>query len=98
MSWERHCESSCAARPAFKFEGQAGNGGQAGPGIGVLSAPAGVAEADAGAEGAAGFLGAGCSAFFEGARIAWSVVPSMRGMNSTRPASPISRIRRLMIL
>ena len=40
---------------------------------------------------AAGFgLGAGCSAFLEGAKIACSVVPSMRGMNSTIPASPMS--------
>ena len=46
---------------------------------------------------ASAFRGA-CSDFFEGARMACRVVPSMRGMNSTRPASPISRIKRLMIL
>ena len=39
-----------------------------------------------------------CVALFAGAMIACSVVPSMRGMNSTNPASPISMIRRLMIL
>jgi hypothetical protein len=42
----------------------------------------------AGGLGAAGFLGG--SAFLPGARMACSVVPSMRGMNSTMPASPIS--------
>jgi hypothetical protein len=42
----------------------------------------------AGGLGAAGFLGG--SAFLPGARIACSVVPSIRGMNSTMPASPIS--------
>ena len=49
----------------------------------------------AGGFGAAGFLGG--SAFFPGERIACSVVPSMRGMNSTMPASPISMIKRLMM-
>ena len=46
------------------------------------------------------FTGAGActSAFLLGARIACRVVPSMRGMNSTVPASPMSRIRRLIIL
>src|ERR1700678_958831 len=42
----------------------------------------------AGGLGAAGFLGG--SAFLPGARMACSVVPSMRVMNSTMPASPIS--------
>jgi hypothetical protein len=42
--------------------------------------------------------GFGGSAFFPGARIACSVVPSIRGMNSTTPASPISWISRLMML
>ena len=42
------------------------------------------------AGGGAGGLGLGASCFFDGARIACRMVPSMRGMNSTMPASPMS--------
>lgn len=72
------------------------------PRLWVLKVFEGYAVAlDAGAEGAGDGLGlaaAGGSAFLLGARIAWRVVPSMRGMNSTTPASPMSWMRRLMIL
>ena len=44
----------------------------------------------------AGF-GFGAS-FLPGARMACRIVPSMRGMNSTTPASPISWMSRLMML
>ena len=40
--------------------------------------------------GAAGGLGLGASCFFDGAMMACRIVPSMRGMNSTIPASPMS--------
>src|SRR5271156_3565720 len=53
-----------------------------------------AAGSAAGTLGGAGFFG---TSFFPGARVAWSVVPSMRGMNSTEPESPMSWIRRLMM-
>jgi len=47
------------------------------------------------AAGAAFGLG---GSFFPGARIACRIVPSMRGINSTMPASPMSWMSLLMIL
>src|ERR1035437_7878289 len=54
-------------------------------------------EPAAGGGAAAAGLGLGASCFFEGAMMACRIVPSMRGMNSTTPASPLSWMSLLLI-